>query len=288
MLKKIATLLEMIKFKLTIFAMPFAFIGALLGGRGKVEIPLIFWIILAMVGARTCAMGFNRIVDYRFDKANPRTENRALPSGDVKMGEAWLMVILAGLLFFFACYSINSLTLLLSPLALFLTLFYSYTKRFTSLCHLVLGVALAFSPLGGWVAVTGTLVGYPWSLSLGVLFWVAGFDTIYGCLDAEFDEKAGLHSLPARLGKVRAFRLAGLFHIIAFLFFIVTGITVQLNILYYVGVALTAMALLYQHWLVKPEDLSRIHVSFFSMNGIISVVLFFATWASLITEGGMR
>lgn len=283
MLKKIGILLEMIKFKLTIFAMPFAFTGAFLGARGVPELRVFFWIILAMVGARTCAMGFNRIADVRFDGANPRTEARALPAGEVSMKEAWAMVILAGLLFFFACYSLNPLTLKLSPLALSLTLLYSYTKRFTAFCHLVLGVALAFSPLGGWVAVNGSLVGFPWVLSLGVLFWVAGFDTIYACLDADFDRKAGLHSLPSRLGSLRAFRLAGLFHILAFVFFTLTGVMAGLNGLYYIGIVLTAGALFYQHRLVNPEDLSKIQLSFFSMNGFISVALFFATWLALYT-----
>ena len=286
MFKKIAILLEMIKFKLTIFAMPFAFIGAFLAARGLPKADVFVWIILAMVGARTCAMGFNRIVDSTFDGANPRTEKRALPAGEVSMKEAWAMVIIAGLLFFFACYSLNALTLMLSPIALFLTLFYSYTKRFTALCHLVLGVALAFSPLGGWVAVQGSLADFPYVLSLGVLFWVAGFDTIYACLDSDFDRKAGLYSLPSRLGRLRAFRLAGLFHVLAFVFFVFTGVQAQLNTYYFVGVTMAAGALFYQHRLVNPEDLSRIHVSFFSMNGFISVVLFFATWLALLTNGG--
>jgi 4-hydroxybenzoate polyprenyltransferase len=202
------------------------------------------------------------------------------------MAEAWAMVIIAGLLYFAACYNLNTLTLLLSPAALFLTLFYSYTKRFTALCHVVLGVALAFSPLGGWVAVTGSLADFPWVLSLGVLFWVAGFDTIYACLDADFDRKAGLYSLPSRLGRLNAFRLAGVFHILAFFFFTLTGIYAQLNAFYFIGVILTAGALFYQHKLVNPEDLSRIHLSFFSMNGFISVALFLATWLALLTNGG--
>ncbi|SHO50651.1 UbiA-like polyprenyltransferase [Desulfopila aestuarii] len=282
MLKKIAILLEMIKFKLTIFAMPFAFTGAFLAARGIPELRVFLWIIVAMVGARTAAMGFNRIVDARFDGANPRTEKRAIPAGEVRMSEASAMVVVAGLLFFFACYNLNPLTLLLSPVALALTFFYSYTKRFTSFCHVILGVALAFSPLGGWVAVNGSLAGFPWVLSVGVLFWVAGFDTIYACLDADFDRTAGLYSLPSRLGSLRAFRLAGLFHVVAFMLFTLTGIVAGLHPVYYLGVALTAAALFYQHRLVRPDDLTKIHLSFFSMNGIISVALFFATWLALL------
>lgn len=284
MFKKIGILLEMIKFKLTVFAMPFAFMGAFLAARGVPEFSVFFWIIIAMVGARTCAMGFNRIIDYRFDKANPRTANRAIPSGEVKLGEAWAMVILAGLLFFFACYNLNNLTMLLAPIALSLTLFYSLTKRFTSLCHLILGIALSFSPLGGWVSVTGSLSNFPFVLAAGVLFWVAGFDTVYACLDADFDRKSGLYSLPSRLGRKNAFRLAVFFHFIAFIFFFLTGVKSGLNFFYYIGVVLTAGALFYQHLIVNPRDLSRINAAFFSMNGFISLTLFIATWLSLATS----
>lgn len=281
--EKIAVLLEMIQFKLTIFAMPFAFIGAFLAARGIPRGSVVLLVILAMIGARTCAMGFNRIVDRKFDRGNPRTAARAIPAGTVKLWEAWAMVIFAGGLFFIACAQLNPLTLQLSPFALGLTLFYSLTKRFTSFCHLILGMALAFSPLGGWVAVSGQLHNYPSMLSLGVLFWVAGFDTIYACLDADFDKKTGLYSLPSRLGKKKAFRLAGGFHVLAFILFTLTGMQAGLNHFYYMGIVLTAGALLYQHMLVKPDDLSRIHASFFSMNGFISITLFAATWISLLT-----
>ena len=277
---KIQIMLEMIQFKLTVFALPFAFTGAFLAARTIPRLHIIFWIIVAMVGARTCAMGFNRIIDRSFDKDNPRTAERAIPAGQVSVAEAWAMVILAGLLFFFACSMLNSLTLMLAPFGLFLTLFYSITKRFTALCHVILGVALAFSPLGGWVAVQGSFAGYPFALSLGVIFWVAGFDTIYGCLDADFDRQAGLYSLPSRIGKKNAFRVAGAFHVLAF-FFVVTGVQAGLNIFYYLGIVLTSCALLYQHLLVSPDDLSRIRASFFSMNGFISITIFLATWVSL-------
>ena len=282
MLKKIAILLEMIKFEHTVFALPFALMGAFLSARGVPEMSTFAWVIMAMVGARTCAMGFNRIVDREFDKLNPRTASRALPARTVKLSEAWAMVILAAGLFFFACYNLNELTLMLSPFALGLTLFYSLTKRFTWLCHVVLGLALAFSPLGGWVAVAGTLKHYPYVLSLGVLFWVAGFDAVYACLDADFDARVGLFSLPARFGRQKAFRIAVLFHLMAFILFVLTGILSRLNFLYYLGIALTGAALFYQHIVVNPRDLSRIQLSFFTMNGIISLTLFVATWLSLV------
>jgi 4-hydroxybenzoate polyprenyltransferase len=201
------------------------------------------------------------------------------------MVEAWSMVILAGIFFFFACYRLNHLTMMLAPFVLSLTLLYSLTKRFTSFCHLILGVALALSPLGGWAAVRGDLIGYPFVLSAGVLFWVAGFDTIYACLDADFDRQAGLFSLPARLGRENAFRLAVIFHVLAFILFTLTGVQCGLNYFYYTGVVLTAGALFYQHILVNPKDLSRIQAAFFSMNGFISLTLFAATWLSLATSG---
>ena len=282
MLKKIAILLEMIKFEHTVFALPFAFMGAFLSARGVPGGATFVWIVLAMVGARTCAMGFNRIVDRKFDELNPRTASRALPAKTVKLKEAWSMVILAGGIFFFACYNLNQLTLILSPFALALALFYSLTKRFTWFCHVVLGVALAFSPLGGWVAVSGSLQNYPFVLSAGVLFWVAGFDTVYACLDADFDVKIGLFSLPSRFGRKNAFRIAVMFHIIAFTLFVLTGITSGLNYFYYIGILFTGSALFYQHIVVNPKDLSRIQLSFFTLNGLISLTLFVSTWLSLV------
>ncbi len=272
----------MIKFKHTVFAMPFALMGAFLAGRGIPSLSVFFWVVIAMVGARTAAMTFNRIVDRRFDAANPRTAGRAIPAGEVTMGESWVMVVLASCLFFFACWMMNSMALIIAPIALSLTFIYSLTKRFTWLCHVVLGVALAFSPLGGWVAVAGTLSGYPWVLSLGVLFWVAGFDCVYACLDADFDRKAGLYSMPASFGRKNAFRLAVFFHVLAFVLFTLTGYLQGLNFIYYIGIVLTGGALFYQHLAVNPKDLSRIQVSFFSMNGFIALTLFLVTWISLL------
>lgn len=283
MWRKLTTLLEMIKFAHTVFAMPFALMGALLAARGMPSLLVFFWVVMAMVGARTCAMGFNRIVDRRFDAANPRTAARALPAGQVSLFESWLMVVMAGLLFFFACFMLNALTLLMAPLALGLTLFYSVTKRFTWLCHIVLGLALALSPLGGWVAVSASFHGYPWVLSLGVLFWVAGFDCVYACLDADFDRKAGLFSMPATFGRRNGFRVAVAFHALAFALFILTGLQTGLNYWYYCGIAVTGIALFYQHLIVTPRDLSRIRQSFFSMNGLISLTLLIATCIALAT-----
>ncbi len=283
MWRKMSMLLEMIKFKHTVFAMPFALIGAFLAGRGVPSFSVFFWVVLAMVGARTSAMGFNRIADRRFDAANPRTAERALPAGTVTLVESWGMVLAAAGLFFFACFMLNPMALQIAPLALALILFYSLTKRFTWLCHVVLGIALAFSPLGGWIAVAASLKGYPWVLSLGVLFWVAGFDCIYACLDADFDREAGLYSMPAVFGRRNGFRVAVIFHAVAFFFFILTGVQAGLNAWYYAGIGITGAALFYQHLIVTPKDLSRIRQSFFSMNGLIALTLFFATWMALAT-----
>ncbi|MCI5130895.1 MAG: 4-hydroxybenzoate octaprenyltransferase [Candidatus Electrothrix sp. EH2] len=285
MLKKIHILLEMIKFRHTVFALPFALMGAFLAARGVPSLRVFFWVIIAMVGARTAAMTFNRIADYRFDAANPRTEQRALPAGAVSLKESWLMVAASSALFFLASGMLNPLALLLSPFALGLTFFYSLTKRFTWLCHVILGLALAVAPLGGWVATTGSLRDYPWVLSLGVLFWVSGFDIIYAAQDAEFDRKAGLYSMPASLGRKNAFFLAVSFHALAFLLFTLTGYLQGLNRVYYIGIVLTGSALFYQHLIVNPRDISRIQVSFFSMNGFISLTLFVVTFFSLLIEG---
>ncbi len=271
----------MIKFKHTVFALPFALMGAFLAAQGLPSLRVFFWVIIAMVGARTAAMTFNRIADYRYDASNPRTEKRAIPAGEVSLKESWLMVALSSALFFLACWMLNPLALFLSPLALSLTFFYSLTKRFTWLCHVVLGVALAVSPFGGWVATTGNLSGYPWVLSLGVLFWVTGFDIVYASQDAEFDRKAGLYSMPASLGRKKAFVLAISFHALAFMLFTLTGYFQGLNFVYYLGIILTGSALFYQHLIVNPKDLSRIQMSFFSLNGFISLTLFLATCLSL-------
>jgi len=271
----------MIKFEHTVFALPFAFMGAFLAAGGVPDGRVFLLVVLAMVGARTSAMGFNRIVDARFDRANPRTADRAIPAGKVSMVEAWVMVLVAAALFFYASYLLNPLVFMISPLALGLTFFYSLTKRFTWLCHVVLGLALAFSPFGGWIAVTGSVEGYPWFLSLGVMLWVGGFDTVYACLDADYDRSVGLFSLPARFGRRNAFRLAGLFHILAFVLFALTGYHCGLNLFYYAGLAVAGAALFIQHRLVSPTDLSRIQMSFFTMNGIISLVMFASTWLAL-------
>ena len=273
--------LETIKISHTIFALPFALMGAFLAAGGPPGWRTAGWTVLAAVAVRTAAMTFNRLVDRRFDAANPRTASRALAAGTIRPAEAWAVVAVSSAVFVAACAALNPLTLRIAPAVLALTLGYSLAKRFTALAHLVLGAALALAPLGGWVAASGTLTGYPAVLSLAVLFWVAGFDVVYACLDESFDRQAGLHSIPARLGRPASLRLARAFHAVAFAGFAWTGWRLGLGVPYALGLAAAGAALAYEHAIVSPRDLSRIQVSFLTMNGAVSAVLFAATWISL-------
>ena len=273
--------LETIKVSHSIFALPFALMGAFLAAGGPPGLRVAGWTVAAAVAARTAAMTFNRLVDRRFDAANPRTAARALATGAIAPGEAWAVVAVSVLVFAAACAALNLVTLRLAPAVLALTLGYSLTKRFTALAHLVLGAALALAPLGGWVAAAGTLAGYPAVLSAAVLLWVAGFDVVYSCLDDAFDRGAGLHSIPARLGRPAALALARLFHVLAFAGFAWTGWRFGLGLPYAVGLLVAGVALAYEHAIVSPRDLSRLQVSFLTMNGLVSAVLFAATWLSL-------
>lgn len=273
-LNKLATTLRMIKFEHTLFALPFAFLGAILAAEGLPPWDKILWITAAMVGARSAAMTFNRIIDREIDSKNPRTESRELPSGKLSVGFAWAFFGVSVALFLLAAYSLNWLTFALSPIVLVSILGYSYAKRFTALAHLMLGWALAISPTAAWIAVRGTLdSGMPILLSLVVLMWTAGFDVLYACQDLEFDRKAGLRSIPARYGIKRSLWIARLFHFQAFaalvLLFLVTG----LGWLALVGVAVVGVLLIYQHTLLKPNDLSRMNAAFFTTNAFVSVIL---------------
>ncbi|MDL1958950.1 MAG: putative 4-hydroxybenzoate polyprenyltransferase [Deltaproteobacteria bacterium] len=279
---KVRILLEMIKFEHTIFALPFAYLGAFLAAGGPPDLWTSLWILVAMVGARTAAMGFNRIVDIPFDSKNPRTKERALPKGTVRARDAWIMVIVASGIYFLSAYELNRLAFLLSPVFLAVVLSYSYTKRFTSMCHLFLGLALSLAPMAGWIAVKGSVEFLPLILSTGVLFWVAGFDALYGCLDYDFDRKQGLHSIPARWGIKKAFWISGLFHLVAFIAFISVGFQAHLNWIYYSGLLATFALLVMQRLVVNPSDLSRMNMAFFTFNGAISIILFTATAISLI------
>ncbi len=281
MIKKIKILLDMIKFEHTIFALPFAFVGAFLAQKKVPDLATNFWILVAMAGGRTVAMAVNRIVDLHFDAKNPRTKDRPLVSGKVKKIEAWLMVIVAGFAFFIASYNLTPLAFKLSPFVLAILVFYSYTKRFTAFCHLFLGFAIGIAPTAGWIAVKNSIDLLPLILSLGVMFWIAGFDILYACQDVEFDKKEGLHSIPAAFGVKKAFLISGIFHAVAFFSFMATGIIAGLNWVYFLGMAAIFIFLVLQRRVITPEDLSKINIAFFRLNAAISITLFLATIISL-------
>ncbi len=265
----------MIKFEHTLFALPFAFLGAILAADGLPNWWQILWITVAMFGARSAAMTFNRIIDRKFDAENPRTANRELPSGKLSVNFAWAFFIVAVLLFEFAAFSLNWLTFELSPIALLSVLGYSYAKRFTSFAHLILGWSLAISPTAAWIAVRGTLDSeVPILLSLLVMMWTAGFDVIYACQDYEFDKKAGLRSIPARYGIKNSLWIARLFHAQAFIVLLLLYFVTDLGWLALLGVFAVGALMIYQHTLVKPNDLSRMNAAFFTTNAFVSIILF--------------
>ncbi len=264
----------MIKFEHTLFALPFAFLGAILAANGLPAWDKILWITLAMVGARSAAMTFNRIIDRKFDAANPRTANREIPSGKLSVGFAWSFLIASIILFEAAAYSLNRLTLVLSPIALLSVLGYSYAKRFTSFAHLILGWALAISPTAAWIAVRGTLDSeFPILLSLVVMMWTAGFDVMYACQDFEYDRQAGLSSIPAKFGIARSLWIARMFHFQAFVVLLLFYFVTELGWLALAGVGAVGVLLVYQHTLVKANDLSRMNAAFFTTNAFVSVIL---------------
>jgi 4-hydroxybenzoate polyprenyltransferase len=273
--QKLRTTLEMIKFEHTLFALPFAFLGAVLAAGGLPEWRQILWITVAMVGARSAAMTFNRIVDRDIDARNPRTAARELPSGKLTVSFAWAFLFVSVGVFLVAAYSLNWLAFALSPVALLSVLGYSYAKRFTAFAHLLLGWALAISPTAAWIAVRGAIDSeIPLLLSLLVLMWTAGFDVLYACQDYEFDKKSGLRSIPARFGIKRSLWIARLFHLQAFLVLLLLYADAGLGWLSLAGVAAVGALMIYQHTLVRADDLSRMNAAFFTTNAFVSVILF--------------
>jgi 4-hydroxybenzoate polyprenyltransferase len=280
LVQKLKMTLAMIKFEHTLFALPFAFLGAILAANGLPTWWKMLWITIAMVGARSAAMTFNRIIDRDIDAANPRTANRELPTGKLSVGFAWVFLYISIGVFVLASYLLNWLTFALSPVALLFVLGYSYAKRFTSLAHILLGISLAISPSAAWIAVRGTLDdGVPILLSLLVLMWTAGFDVLYACQDFEYDRKAGLRSIPARYGIKNSLWIARLFHLQAFVVLVLLYLITGLGWLALTGVAVIGVLLIYQHTLVKANDLSRMNAAFFTTNAFVSVIL-------LVTFGG--
>jgi 4-hydroxybenzoate polyprenyltransferase len=266
--------LEMIKIEHTLFALPFAFLGAVLAANGLPTLKQAIWIIVAMVGARSTAMAFNRLADKEFDARNPRTSMRALPAGLLSVSFVWAFTILSSTLFLLAAAMLNKLTLILSPVALASVLLYSLTKRWTQFSHIVLGWCLSIAPTGAWIAVRGELASpIPLLLSLVVLLWTAGFDVLYACQDYDFDRREGLHSIPARFGIARALWISRGLHTGAFVALVVLYIISGLGPVALIGIVATAALLLYQHRLVKADDLSRLNAAFFTTNAFVSVIL---------------
>jgi 4-hydroxybenzoate polyprenyltransferase len=275
---------SLVKFSHTLFALPFAMIGFFLGifggetlnetkATGKQELLLRFFLVLVcMVTARSAAMAFNRYLDRHFDARNPRTAIREIPRGIIAPNSALRFVITCCIIFILSCWFINTICFYLSPVALFVILFYSYTKRFTPLCHLVLGIGLSLAPIGAFLAVTGHFELLPLLFSGAVICWVSGFDIIYAMQDVEFDKSENLYSIPTAVGKKRALRISSLLHVLSAAFVILAGITGAFGAWYWVGMILFAGMLVYQHAIIKPNDLSRVNLAFMTANGIASVV----------------
>lgn len=280
--KKFKIFLEMIKFEHTVFALPFAYVGALLVQKKIPSGHDLLWITTAMVGARTAAMSLNRIIDLPIDTLNPRTASRALPRGLLSVKEVWFYIFLSFALLLFSASRLSPLALWLSPGAVLVLAGYSYTKRFSWACHLFLGLALSLAPVGAWIAIANRLDLAPILLGAGVIFWVAGFDIIYACEDYDFDRRYGIYSIPAQFGLRRALVIAAGFHVLAAALFTSVAFLLKLGLFYYIGIFIAMVLLVKQHRLISPSDLSRAGVAFFNLNGALSVTVFLFTLLDIL------
>ncbi len=293
MSKTVKNYLSLVKFSHTIFAMPFALIGFSLGVvQSKSITNAVSWylhygfkfflVLICMVTARSAAMGFNRYLDRSFDAKNPRTAIREIPAGIISANSALRFVMLSSVIFVVSTFFINTICFALSPVALFVILFYSYTKRFTALCHLVLGLGLSLAPIGAYLAVTGKFDVLPILFSLSVIFWVSGFDVIFALQDVAFDQSQQLYSIPAVLGKAKGLRISEVLHIVSAACVITAGFYGHFHWLYWLGVTVFIALLVYQHAIVKPNDLSKVNLAFMTANGIASVVFAVFVIADLV------
>ena len=291
LVEKIRSYASLVRFSHTVFALPFAFASLVLAWpRHAITLRSVLWILVAMVCARTAAMGFNRLADRKFDALNPRTKSWELPMGTVKTWEAGLLTIGASIIFVLGAYQLNWTCFVLSPIALAVIFFYSLTKRFTWTSHLFLGVALSLAPIGAWLAVAGSATDLrelviPLCLGLAVVFWLAGFDIIYSLQDREFDRSHGLHSIPVRFGVTWALRLSSLFHVCTIVFLILVGVAAKLGIIYWIGCLAVSLILMWEHRIVRPNDLSRINRAFFDFNAYVSIGYFLITLADVLISG---
>ncbi len=281
-LRALRTTLSMIKFQHTLFALPFAFAGAALAAGGAPTVRQVGWIVGAMVGARSAAMVWNRIVDLRFDRANPRTASRALVTGELRLPFAWGFLLISIALFYLSAAMLNRMALALATPSLAVILSYSVAKRFTYLTHLHLGASLGLAPVGAWVAIRGSLDAAPLLLGAAVATWVAGFDIIYSCQDIDFDRRNRLHSVPEHFGVPAALRLSSALHVATVLMLLALPGLIPLGAIYLSGVAGTGALLWYEHRLVRPDDLSRVNQAFFTVNGCVSFLILATTVADLL------
>jgi len=285
-LNKLKIILEMIKFEHTIFALPFAYVGMMLGSYEVFHRPptwgQAFWITMAMVGARSAAMALNRLIDKTIDKLNPRTTNRAIPAGKLNIAEVVVFIIASFALLLVSAWQLSELAFKLLPIAVFVLVIYSYTKRFTWTCHFILGIALGLAPLGAWVAVTNEITLAPVILSISVALWTAAFDIIYATQDTDFDRKHGLYSIPAQFSLKTALITARVVHGITVLGLFSLLFITQLSWWYLIGVIIANFILHYEHSIISPKDMSRLNTAFFTMNGILSVIVFIFTLIDLV------
>ncbi len=275
--QKITLYLRMIKFSHSVFALPFAFTSALIAAYGIPSARQVFWIIAAMVGARSGAMGLNRIIDRKIDAANPRTAGRELPRGAIGVSETAFFVAASFGVMVYAAYMLNPLCLMLSPVAVAVLFLYSFTKRFTWTSHFVLGLSISAAPLGSWIAVKGTLDPAIIPLAAAVIFWLAGFDVLYALQDIDFDRSHGLYSIPRKFGVRKSLYLSRFFHSVSFLLLAANGHIFKLGYFYWTGMLVTACLFIYEHSLIKENDLSKLDMAFFNMNGYISMTVFLFT-----------
>ncbi|MBI5182031.1 MAG: UbiA family prenyltransferase [Nitrospirae bacterium] len=280
--EKTRIILEMIKFSHTLFALPFAFMGAILSAREIPSPTKIFWIIAAMLGARSAAMFLNRLIDWRIDALNPRTKDRAIPKGLITPAQTVVLIIISFLLFFLAAYMLNPLCLMLTPLASAILILYSYTKRFTWASHLILGLALSMAPMGAWIAVAGRFELPALILGIAVMFWLAGFDILYALQDIEFDKKMGLYSIPRFLGIKKSLLLSRGFHFLMVIFLLLLYPVMGLGRFYLIGIAAALSLLIYEHSLIKEHDLSKINIAFFNANAYVSLCIFIFTLIDVV------
>lgn len=282
MLVKFYSILKLIKFSHTIFSLPFAVMSAFIGAEGMPGIRQLLLILCALVAARSCAMSFNRLVDAGYDIDNPRTSYRIQLQGIIGKVNLWFFTVSCTLLFIVFAGMLNRLCLFISPLALLIIFGYSYTKRFTNLSHLVLGLSLALSPIGAWIGVTGEIDIAPFILALAVLLWTAGFDIVYACQDLQHDIKAGLYSIPKKIGIKNSLILSSILHFLMVIVLFLFMYFARLNFVYFGGVCFVSIMLVYEHSLIKPHDLSKISLAFFTVNGIISMILMVATLVDVV------